>query len=193
MVAPMPGKDPGWGRPSAILLLGFGVPPRSKDGGNPNLLVAIRQLFVSFVLGLGLFGVVLVLIGHPGGTSIDPTAAAGGVLAYGLVTYVVAGRIKTRLPCSSIGELLAAYRARLFVRVAFAESAALVGFVLTFQCDSLLPYAAGLIPAALGFIRLAPTRARLQREQNAMRADGCSFGLYDVLCEATLGGQAATP
>jgi hypothetical protein len=194
MVSPMPGKDPGWGRPSAILL-GVLLPwhVTRRVGRSGQVLVVLRGAFLSFAFALVMFGVVLVLIGNLGEALIDPTAAAGGVLAYGLVTYVVAGRIKARLPCGSIGELVGAYRTRFFLRIAFADAAALIGFVLTFQSGSLLPYAAGLIPAALGFIRVAPTRGNLQREQDAMRADGCPFGLYDLLCETTLGGGASAP
>jgi hypothetical protein len=193
MVAPMPGKDPGWGRPSAILLgLVPGYATRRKTGTR-NVLVTLRGAFLSYVLALVLFGVVLVSLGDLGDASLDPTIAAGCLLAYGLVTYVVAGRISARLSCESAEKLVAAYRTRFFLRVAFADAAALFGFVLTFLSSSLLPYAAGLIAAAPGFVRLAPTRANLQREQDAMRAEGCPLGLYDLLCETTLGGEASAP
>ena len=184
-------QDPGWGSPAKVLL-GLVLPGvamrRAKTA--PNALVALRAVFVSFVMAILLYGVVLIFIvsGDDGDASLGVGTATAGVGAVGFVCILLSATIGGELRCGSLEELLGSYRTRFFLRVAFAELAALVGFVATFLAESLTPYLLGAAFALVGFARLAPTRSRLQSEQDELRRRGCAHGIYDALRGATLGG-----
>ena len=190
----VPGDDPGWGSLGRILL-GVLVPwlGARRVAKERNALVALRSLFLTFAVAQLLIGVV-VLVLHSGAddrdASIDAGVAVAGVAAIGLVLVVVSWALLRRLPCGDVGQLVGAYRTRFFLRIAFAEMSTLLGFTATFLADSPLPYFAGLLPAAIGFARLAPTRANLQREDDELLAQGCPHSLYRTLLDAELGDAA---
>ncbi len=188
----LPDDDPGWGSTRSVLG-GMFLPmwrTHRRPPAGESALLTIRKVFLSFSMALVSFLFVLTVID----TSVEdppfsPTAAALGVLAIGFVQVFVSWQFTRDLPCD-IGGLLGMYRTRFFLRIAFAEAAALIGFTLVFITGSLLPYLAGLIPAAVGFARLAPTRANLQREDERLRDRSCPHSLYRLLCEAKFGDAA---
>jgi hypothetical protein len=191
MASGMPGEDPGWG-PLGKVVLGAFVPGLAarRAATAANALVAMRSLFLAFAMAQVLIGVVVLLV-VPGGDradpAIDPGVAAAGVAVIGVVLVLVSWRLKRQLPCGDLGELVSAYRTRFFLRIALAEASTLLGFTACFLSDSALPYLAGIVPAAIGFARLAPTRGNLQREDDALVAQGCGHSLYATLAQATLG------
>lgn len=68
---------------------------------------------------------------------------------------------------------------RLFT--AFANAAALVGFVGFFLADTWWLYPLGAAFAVVGFVRLAPTQSNIQRDQEALNLSGCGQSLIQVL------------
>jgi F0F1-type ATP synthase membrane subunit c/vacuolar-type H+-ATPase subunit K len=181
------GQDPGWGpvwrRPSLWLPIPFtGTRPakRAQRRGAIDGLTAHRAMFLRFVVALVAFGIILPFVGA--GTGSAPTALfVGLVIAAGVASVAVPKAIKRPLDCSSEGKLVATYRVRFFLRVAYAEAVALFGFVGAFITDAVWLYYFSLLCAAVGFARLAPTTRNLSRDQQALYAGGCSLSLVAAL------------
>ena len=140
------------------------------------------QIFIAFVSALLLFQIVLLFMGTTDGPT--STGAAFALLGIGaLSVFVMAPIIERRalLDCASETTLAASYRTRFFLRIAFAESAALFGFVGFFIANLWWVYPASLVLAAVGFLRLAPTRANLAEDQRLLRDRGCNLSLVAAL------------
>ena len=112
---------------------------------------------------------------------IDPLAGVGFVAVVGVGALAVSSLLAGTLLCGSPSELAASYRNRFFRQMAFAEAPALLGVVVSFVVASPLPYLAGVLVALVGFVRLAPTDARLQRDQDALALQGCGQSLTSAL------------
>ena len=139
---------------------------------------------VTFTWALVLFGVVLAFLDLGPDDGEDPAVSLGVavaiVAAAGLVSLVAANFIPA-LDGSSDSTAAQTYRTRFFLRLATAESVALVGFVLCFLTGSIVPYLAALPFTAIGFWRAAPTKSNIQRDQDALRAQGSPVQLWRVL------------
>ena len=96
---------------------------------------------------------------------------------------LAAAQIDLPAPPDKIGE-----RADEVLRIAFAESAALFGFVGFFAASVWWVYPAGAAITFAGFARAAPTRARLHRDQDRLNEQGCFRSLI-----AALAGQPPAP
>jgi hypothetical protein len=187
-----PGADPGWSLDARMLLLfvpivGTRLAIRRMTGTS---LGTLRALFLNFLVSLLMVGVVVLILGSQQAedatstAAVSGTTAALGVFVLGLVGVTVSWRVGPALPCDDLGQLLGQYRTRFFLRIAFAEAAALFGFVGFFLSANPMPYFVGLLPALLGFAMLAPTQANLEREDAAMRAQGCRHTIYRALLDA---------
>jgi hypothetical protein len=183
--------DPGWRGASRYAWWGF-VPGlgarRIKNraaSGDFDALSALRGLFLSFTLALLGFGVLLTLLDSGNGLSdkrtTSPTIWAGVVVASAIYGFVGAPRIERPLSCQSDQALAGSYRTRFFLRVAFSEVVALIAFVGVFTTGKLWVYALGLVLAAPGFLRLAPTAANLAKDQQDLHAAGCGRSLVGAL------------
>ena len=148
-------------------------------------LVVMRRLFLSFCGAFALIFVVLVFLfdsrGHQEpnlgvGAAVAITAAAG-------IVGLVARRVFADQPldCTDARSLASSYRSRFFVRMAIAETTALLGFVLCFVAQSLWPYVAALPFTAVGFWLAAPTRRHLAHDQARLSASGCEVNLLAAL------------
>jgi F0F1-type ATP synthase membrane subunit c/vacuolar-type H+-ATPase subunit K len=186
---PQSNDDPGWFSARTILwalVPGIGL-RRAQADGTASVLFTLRAVFTSFVTALIMFGVVLLFIGgssesEPSGPSTSVVAA--GVLAYGLISLVLPRLIERPLSCEGEAALVSGYRTRFFLRVAFAEAAALLGFVGVFLSGETWMYPLGAAFTAVGFLRLAPTRRNLERDQEALNLAGCGLSLTTVLATA---------
>jgi hypothetical protein len=181
----LPSDDPGWPSGAALLFFLFLVPGarqryerrhRSDDG-----LIILRGVFLNFSVSLVLFGVALAFLDtHTKGAVLPwlPLLAAAAVVSVGVVAILT----NRPLDCSSPTALAAAYRARMFVTIAFTEQVALFGFVFAFIGGPKLIYDLG---AAFALLRLwtsyPPTRAQLMREQEKLAAHGCDTSLIAAL------------
>lgn len=164
-------NDPGW-RPRLA-------------GGTPDGLLVLRSMFVSFCGGIVLIGVVTVLLVADVDGDLPPALGVMLTAAAGVVAQLVGRSVDRPLDCSSDGALAGSYRNRFFLRLAFAESTALVGFVLSILSGSVLPYLVGMLGTLAGFARLAPTAAHLEADQQELTAGGCGRSLVAALRGAT--------
>lgn len=96
----------------------------------------------------------------------------------GLVGSLVAS---PPLNCSSPETLLGSYRIRFFLRLAFAEAAALVGFVAVILTGEWWLYLLGAAFTLIGFVRLAPTEKRLLQDQETLNSQGCGLSLHGLM------------
>ena len=150
---------------------------RQRDG---DALSIIRSFYASFPISLVLIGSV-VLQTLP---FADSRAAALWALGLGLMaiaSHYLEPRIERPLRCASDIDLAGDFRARAFLRIAFANSIALFGFCAAFLTNSSWVFLAGLLFSIPGLVRAAPTRAALAREQAQLTADGCHRSLVAAL------------
>jgi hypothetical protein len=182
-----PDDDPGW--PLSWRVLVFLIPivgrqrrRRQMERATDDPLVLLRQVFLAICAQLVGFGVVLAVL-YPGSAPPHnrPAILVMGLLAFSVVGVVWSARYTPPLNCDSDDALRGSYRARFFLRVAFAEAAALVGFVGFFLTYDWWPYPAGVAITAFGFRYAAPTRANLRRDQERLADAGCVRSLLRVL------------
>jgi cbb3-type cytochrome oxidase subunit 3 len=177
-------NDPGWPR-SLLWVL---VPPlairRAQRSGDANVLQLLRLLFTSFAMSLVLIGVVVIALADSEPAEADRPAAsvvAAGVVAYGALSLFAPRLIERPLDCSDETALVSGYRTRLFLRIAFANAAALIGFVGFFLSGAAWMYPLGAIFAVMGYVRLAPSRRNLERDQEELNQQGCGLSLTGLL------------
>jgi len=177
--------DPGWPIRKELLL---GLIPgagtfvrrrwrRKADAG----LVVLRQIFMSFCLALIMFGVVLVFLWPSQSKEPPAPGFAIGLLLVGVAASVAGRIVEKPLDCTDDRTLAASYGTRFFLRIAFSESAALFGFVGFFTASEWWVYPGGVAIAALGFVRAAPTRTALRRDQERLSDQGCFRSLTAAL------------
>ena len=75
------------------------------------------------------------------------------------------------------------YRQRFFVRIAFAQVAALVGFIGFILSSAGWLYPVGALFSAIGFFGLAPTSGHLRRDQEDLHRHGCNLSLMSALSQ----------
>jgi hypothetical protein len=192
--------DPGWSDAvrSAAWILIPGVSmlryqtrmrPVHTDG-----LVNIRTLFVSFTLALATIGgVVAVLTNfsksnfsrglHKPGAPVVPGFAAA-LVVISVAALIVSARIGGRLrvtATTTTAELAGYYRTRFFLRVAFSEACALVGFSGFVATGRWWLYLIGAAFAGVGFAMLAPTAGHLRRDQDTIDETWSGLNLIAAL------------
>lgn len=174
-------EDPGWvPRPWWRLLTVVFAPAANAGGGPP--VVRVRTAMIAFVGGLlAILPVVALLFPLTSGQPVEP--AVWALLTVG-VTATLAGAPWARrrsLSCESPELLADSYSTTVFIGVAFAESAALLGFIASFIADAYWPYLAGAAASALGFAQIAPTSSRIARRDEQLRSGGCRHSLREAM------------
>ena len=150
--------------------------PQPRDG-----LASLRLVLLTFVSSDVLFGYVLFVItmnGTQGDPGLWPWLAAGVGLA---ALICVQWALHRKLEVSSPAACAASYRTNWFMGVAFANIAALFGFVGAFVTQLLWIYGIGLAFALVGFAMVAPTDAAIQRKDDQLAAMGVPYSLRDAL------------
>jgi len=172
------GEDPGWRlRWSSVVVL---IPFTSRfylrrAGSDP--LVNLRSVYLSFPGSLILFGLVIpFVVPFRGDLATLPWALA--LVAIAVVESVLPRIFERPMPCDSLAGY---FRTRMFLRLAFANSIALFGFVFAFTAMSGWLYYLGLALSIPGHVRAAPTKAALIREQDDLTARGCNKSLVAAL------------
>lgn len=185
-------NDPGWPvRKELLLALVPGVAQiflRRRLDKTANPLALLRQVFMSFCLAIVGFGVVLAFLWPSQSKEAASPGLAIGLVVLGAAAGIAGRLIEKPLLCTDDRSLAWSYRVRFFLRIAFAESAALFGFVGFFIASEWWVYPAGAAIAFVGFARAAPTRARLRRDQERLNERGCFRSLV-----AALTGPPPTP
>ena len=144
---------------------------------------APRNLKLIGLISLAIGAAVVVLTAtttvntHPLG-AVD---VAIGVIVCGVLSLVAPRLIEKPLDCSENRLLAGTYRTRFFLRLAFADTAALVGFVGFITSDNGWMYPIGVTFAAIGFYRLAPSKSNLAKDQRALSDASCSRSLVAAL------------
>lgn len=182
------GEDPGW-RPALGQLLWVLVPPvafyrrqRQLESGRMDGLIALRTMTLSFALGLVLINFVVYMLDRGGDTgSWSNGAGVALVVTNGLLDLLVVHFWRRPLDCADDARLAASYRTRFFLRLAFAESAALVGFVAFLLTGNGLMYPLGLAFSLAACPSFLPTAGRLEREQEELTDNGCARSLVAAL------------
>lgn len=188
-----PEVDPGWRRAVVDALVGlvplWGTRRRRKGWQTANGVIALRGLFLSFVIAIAMIGIVAIVLGRARTkTGLAPvTFLTGLVLAAGVAALFGAQLFARPLRCNDEADLVASYRSRFFVRVAFAEAPALVAFAATVASGESWLYALGAFFAAVGFARVAPTAAHLAQDQEEVRQTGSGLLLLSALGRARQG------
>lgn len=172
-------NDPGWGT-AVRRFLPFVLMPAlvTKLRSDQPPVVLLRAAFLAFVTAL--FGFLVVLL------FLFPLTAAGptdpivyALVAVGPLTLAAIPWARGRVTgaCAPPSELAQAYSTSVFLSIAFAESAALLGFVASFLADALWPYVTGMLVSLVGFAAIAPTAGRLEKLDAELSRRGCQHSL----------------
>lgn len=186
-------EDPGWSyalRGWWLVLLPFplGVLLRRfsrRAERQATMLELTRALFVSFAGAFLLIGFVVVILARASSLTanrivgLSPMAVA--VVTVGATCLAAPSWIERPLDCSDDARLVASYRVRFFLRLAFAEATVLLGFVGFLLTGRWWMYPLGGAFAAAGLVRLAPTAGNLATDQEELRAVGCSRSLLGAM------------
>lgn len=176
-------RDPGWG-PSRRLVSSFFV---ARDV--PRLpIILLRALFLAFVAGLGVFVVIRVLIGSGDGDLQPGTAWAVLIVIAALQTSLVAAHRRRPLIGEEPEDFAAAYRTSVILRLAYAESVALTGFVLSFLTGDPFTFYAGLALSVPAYLLAAPTGGDVARHQEQIADSGFGVDLMAALLGYTSTG-----
>ena len=169
-------RDPGWRLGWRLLLLVIpGVLQREAKRNSGDPLALLRDVALSFMLAIVFMGIPLSFL--PPDQQGSAWVSVGTVLGVALIAFVAPRVIERPLDCSSDLSLIGSYRARFFIRVAFAESIALVSFVLHFVSGPSWIYFLGGGIALIRMASRAPTPAALIRDQDELTARGCGRSL----------------
>jgi hypothetical protein len=175
--------DPGWDL-SPRALLGALTPFRSlrrNEADGDTALAVLRKLFVSFCMAITLITVVVIILGdlveehEPVGFSV------AAVVTIGLASLIAGRLVRRHLDYSSDAALITSHRSRFFLRLAFAEAAALAAFIIAISLGPWWVYFIGLPFTIIGFVRLAPTGRNLETDNNDLHAHGCHRSLMQLL------------
>lgn len=179
-----PVEDPGW-RPALIALVpivGVRLAARRRRSHPTSGLVLVRQLFLTFAVAIVMFGFVLTQLDLSSG---DAPMSSGlvtvlvGVVA--CVALVIGPIVERPLDGSSVGGLAETWRTRFFIRIAFGETPALVGFVGAFLAGSVFPYVLGACATAVIFARAAPSARNIATDQERLNDRGSALSLLNIL------------
>jgi uncharacterized membrane protein len=180
--------DPGWVFSWRIFLwllipqIGLRRQVKRAEQGEVDGLLMLRQVFMSFCFSIIAIGAVLAVLYQGSKRPADPsTVPAAGLLVVGAAGLVFGRRVERPLICEDDQKLAGSYRTRFFLRMAFAQSAAMLGFVGFFLADAWWTYPIGVAIASLGFYRAAPTATHLAADQDQLRTQGCGRSLIRAL------------
>ncbi len=175
--------DPGWQwswRTLVVFVPVVGVRAATRTAGDP--LQNLRNIFSSFCAAVVVMGVVVLILGDLDPAQADRPGLSVPVVVIGSAVALVLQRLLPRpLDGSGPETLAASYRSRLFLRIALAETCALIGFVSFVAFGPPWVYAIGLVGALVGLRFAAPTRANLRADQDALGLAGSSVSLVASL------------
>jgi hypothetical protein len=182
--------DPGWR--SALRGVWWVLIPgqlirqqRKARQAGVNGLTVLRTVFLSFVAAFVMIEAVVLLISSTSRLARHPLPSelfAIVIVAFGIFALTVPKLLVERpLDCADDTRLAGTYRTRFFLRLAFADSVALLGFVGYVLTNRGWLYPLGAAFTAVGFLRLAPTRGNLAKDQETLGGAGCGRSLIGAL------------
>ena len=169
-------RDPGWGpsRRLASRLFLAGDIPRLP-------IITLRAVFLAFVAFVGILVVVRVLIGESDGDMQSGTAVTVLVAFAALETSLVAVHRTRPLIGDEPEDFAVAYRTSMLLRMAYAESTALAGFVLSFLTGDPITSVVGAGLSLPGYLLAAPTAGDVARHQERLTETGTGVDLMAAL------------
>lgn len=185
--------DPGWG-PAWRRVSRFWFSPwrarRREVVTDADGLAVTRMSFLTYCFALVALGVFAALRGSVF-EATDRLGLVVVVVAVGLLGLAIAEWFGQR-PLATAGEveLAGSYRHRFFVQTTSAQLPAFAGFAATVFGGPWTVYLIGFALSMVGFARLAPTVARLKREQEQLTAVGCRLSLVAALRRPRDSGRA---
>jgi F0F1-type ATP synthase membrane subunit c/vacuolar-type H+-ATPase subunit K len=173
-------EDPGW-RLNWRVLIPVQLQMQTLRKKRGDALLVLRNIYFQFVLSMVLFGVVIPFVlpfrGHG-----QVGAWAIALVALGVATSLLSRVFERPVSCDSLAD---SFRIRMFVRVALAETAAVLGFAFAFTAPAGWLYYLGALLSIPGLVRAAPTREALVRDQQELTAQGCNRSLVAALRRPT--------
>lgn len=172
VTSPISGDDPGWKLASGTALGTF------------------RLVWIAYLLAQAMVAGVVAFL------AVDQRTSGSWLLPAGMVAVAaVAGaalpQVMARpLDTTDAASLVASYRARFFVRTAFANMVPMVGFAAFIVAGRPLAYAtAAVVGVLLLVLRAAPSQGNLARDQAELDLAGSPLRLVEALA-APLPGRA---
>lgn len=175
------GEDPGWriGWSSLPLML---VPQLAlKRAGRGDILVGVRRAWLGMATLLVLATGILTALGDIHDGKDQPALSLAVICGDGVMSLVLGKLFGGKLDGSSASALGATYLRRFYLRVAFANSAGLMGAVMSIAFGPWWVVLCGLPFAAIGLAMTAPTRGAVRREQDRLSLAGCDVSLVAAL------------
>jgi hypothetical protein len=187
-----PGTDPGW--PKNLIVVVRLLPGAMLRPNRPprpgNLLLALRSVTLAFCAALLLFASTIGRLAlQQNGLPNGPVLPWLALLVLLAAPNLIVDRVLSfrSLDCSSSESVATAYRALFLVRIAFATSIALYGFVLSFIGPAWIYFPALVLALVRISTGVAPTRSLLARDQRRMHSKGCDRLLLDSLTASGVG------
>lgn len=180
--------DPGWGAAArrAPLIL---VPTRGMRSAlaDDNGLVVMRMVWITFVAVMVVIGALVVAIDRslPGGGA-DGRVVAAGVAGVGIFLQVVSTKFIPVIAGKKMAAVRSAAQRAFFIRVAFAEPAALLGFMGFVLSGNVAVYAVGFAVGLAGMTDAAPTGRWIAAGQAELAASGSDVDLLAALVSGGL-------
>lgn len=178
-------RDPGWGkairRAAPVILIPFLWPLALRPRPDVEGLTGIRILYLHFAWALVMFLVVLLFI-HPWAADAPPVSLVAfllGTCGFAFIGFSWSWR--KPIEGTTQDAVAGSYRTIFFLQMAFAQAAALFGFVSTFLIGAVWPYLVGLGVSAIAFWMMAPARRELDRRQQQLTLQGSGVSLIDAL------------
>lgn len=177
--------DPGWGGlvPNLLTIVPGGLKYLNRRSGEAGIdgLVVLRRIFLAFPFSLVLVAGVAISLASSLEPSLPPIPVGCGVALYGGLSLLGTRILEKHLDCTSDQTLAGSYRSRMFLRVAFADAAALLGFVGVTLTGEAWVFGVGIPFAAVGLLRAAPTGENLAGDQETLALAGCGRSLVTAL------------
>jgi len=174
-------RDPGWG-PSRRLASSFFL---TRD--LPRLpIIRIRAVYLAFIAFLGVLVVIRLLVAGGDGDMQSGTALTVLVVIAALEVSTSFAWRKRPLIGTEPEDFAAAYRTSVLIRLAYAESIALAGFVLSYLTGDPSTFFWSIALSAPAYALAAPTGADITRYQG--QAAGVGVDLMAALLGYTAPG-----
>jgi len=185
-------EDPGWNLPWKSFSYAFAprwAVQRAAKQPDSSELTFIRQLFASCSLFLLILTVIfLILLGSVEPQSPQAAILISIVLIQGIFGLILGRHLRRRLDCSSDATLVSSYRTLFFCRVYIGLGVAVTSFAFSLRLGPKWVYPIGLGLAIAGMVISAPTRRRLNSEQNDLSSNGCHLSLIRALASQPVQG-----
>lgn len=179
--------DPGWGEAARSFPRTL-LPTRGMRlaAGSTNGLTVMRMVWLSFLAAMVLIGAVVVVIDRaaPGG-GVDGRVVGAVVAGLGIFLQVVSTKFVPVVAGATMREVREVAQRAFFVRVAFAEPAALFGFMGFVLSGNVAVYGIGFVVGLAGMYDAAPTARWIDAGQAALREAGSDV---DFLAAVVGGG-----